>query len=382
MAFKGDLDPDQQYSPGDIVRDKGGGYRVRSYNGNWVPVAAPPDRSLVGPPGRDGERGVDGTDGVDGKPGADALGFNFKGSWKRTTYQRNDVVTRGGSSWVCVAPSTNLRPGVTKAWEVMAAKGDQGEQGERGSAGRGGATYISRRITRENTSNDVEMAFLEDVHAGQPVYSEEDDAVGVTNTLSRWRTHTFIGFAVNDTVGGSRGLVRTAGLITVPQTLSSGWSYFLRGRGELCTNADSVSAVVHAGVAIRSDALLIRPEVLRITNDILTANGSGPKGAPVFLSGPDSVGLASMPNDWQVVGVLTADASGTASFAALADVIQSDWSAVTEDESTTLTPGKYYLSDVPGRITTESTGRKLVGVAQSPTKLAFGYEGDEGVLVA
>ena len=102
----------------------------------------------------------------------------------------------------------------------------------------------------------------------------------------------------------------------------------------------------------------------------------------MYLSGPDSVGLASMPTNWQVVGVLTEDASGTASFAALADIVQADWSLVTEDESTTLTPGNYYLSDTPGRITTASEGRFFIGVAKSATKLAFGSDGDEGVLVA
>lgn len=383
MAYKGDLDPEQNYQPGDIVRDRGRGYRVRSHRGEWLPVAAPPDHSLRGRNGRDGCDGVDGADGRDGTPGVDGEGFRFRGAWKRReVYQRNDVATVAGSSWVCVAPSANTKPGVTKAWELLAAKGDQGEQGERGPAGRAGATYISRSVRRENTSNDIELLFLEDAHAGEAIYLEEEDRCGVTNTLSHWRSKTFIGFAVSDTIGGSRGLVRTAGLITVPQTLSAGWNYFLNGRGTLCTSADGVAAVVHAGVAVRSDALLIRPEVLRITNDILTANGSGPKGAPVVLTGPNSIGLASMPNDWQVVGVLTEDASGTASFAALADIVQSDWSAVLEDESTTLTLGKYYLSDVPGRITTESVGRMFIGIAKSATKLAFGSDGDEGVLVA
>ena len=382
MAFKGDLDPTQNYRPGDIVRDRGRGYRVRSHRGEWLPVAAPPDPSCAGPPGRDGVDGERGANGKDGAPGADGEGFRFRGVWKRGVYQRGDVVTRSGSSWTCVVPSTNTRPGVTKAWQLLAAKGDPGEQGERGPAGSAGATYISRKVTRENTSNDIELLFLEDAHAGEAIYIEEGDKCGVTNTLSEWRSLTFVGFAVNDTVAGSRGLVRTAGLITVPRTLSAGWNYFLKGRGSLCTSADNVTTVVHAGVAVRSDTLLIRPEVLRITSDILTTNGSGPKGAPVYLSGSESVELASMPVNWQVVGVLTEDASGTASFAALADVVQADWSAVLETGST-LTPNqKYYLSDVPGRITTESTGRKFIGVAKSAMRLAFGSEGNEGGLVA
>jgi hypothetical protein len=238
------------------------------------------------------------------------------------------------------------------------------------------------RVVREATASDIELSFLEDAHAGEAIYLEEEDKCGVTNTLSHWRSTTFIGFAVNDTIGGSRGLVRVSGLVSVPQTLSPGWNYFLSGRGALCTSADGVAAVIRAGIAVRSNTLLIQPQVLRYTRDVFTANGNGPRGAPVYLAGPDSVELASMPVNWQVVGVLTEDASGTATFAALADIVQSDWSAVLEDESTTLTLGNYYLSDVPGRITTESTGRKFIGVAKSATKLAFGSEGDERYIVA
>ena len=370
------------HSPGDLVQVPGGGWRVRSHRGEWLPVAAPPDPSCAGPPGRDGIDGERGADGRDGTPGADGQSIRWMGPHKRgRVYHPGEAVSLAGESWIAVA-NTNVRPGQTKSWQLLAAKGDQGDQGERGPAGSAGATYISRKVTRENTSNDIELAFLEDAHAGEAIYLEEEDKCAVANTLSHWRSKTLIGFAVNDTVGGSRGLVRAAGLIVVPQVLSPGWNYFLHGRGGLCTSGEGVSVVVHAGVAVRSDTLLIRPEVYHFTRDVLTANGSGPKGAPVYLSGPDSVELASMPVNWQVVGVLTEDASGTASFAALADIVQADWSAVTEDESTTLTPGNYYLSDTPGRITTESAGRKFIGVAKSTTKLAFGSNGDEGVLVA
>ncbi|WP_428308184.1 hypothetical protein [Lacipirellula sp.] len=329
----------------------------------------PSDRGPIGPAGADGVAGRDGRNGVDG------VGWRFKGAWRSNAeYIPNDVVSFEGESWLVIKAVSKSRPDTSKSFALVAAKGEAGRDGK--------SSYSTTRLIRENTaSNDIELAFLEDAHAGEAIYVEEGDKCGVANTLSHWRTKTLIGFAVHDTPANTRGLVRTAGLITVPQTLSPGWNYFLSGRGGLCTSGEGVSVVVHAGVAVRSDTLLIRPEVLHFTRDVLTANGSGPKGAPVYLSGPDSVGLASMPDDWQVVGVLTEDASGTASFAALANVTQSDWSAVTEDESTTLTPGRYYLSGTPGRITTESEGRRFIGVAKSTTKLAFGSEGDERNIV-
>ncbi|WP_152100904.1 collagen-like triple helix repeat-containing protein [Lacipirellula parvula] len=356
---------------GDIYKRDGVAWIVTA--GGPRPAAVAPDPSDRGPIG---PAGADGRDGAPGPAGIDGVGWRFKGAWRSNAeYVPNDVVSFEGETWLVVKAVTKSRPDASRSFSLVARAGRDGKDGSN--------SHSTTRIVRENTSSsDIELAFLEDVHAGQPVYLEENDSCGVTNTLSHWRSKTLIGFAVNDTIGGSRGLVRTAGLIVVPQTLSPGWNYFLSGRGGLCTSGEGVSVVVHAGVAVRSDTLLIRPEVLHYTRDVLTANGSGPKGAPVYLSGPDSVDLASMPNDWQVVGVLTEEASGTATFAAIADVVQSDWSAVLEDESTTLTPNqRYYLSETPGRIATDSEGRKFIGIAKSTTKLAFGSEGNERNIV-
>jgi hypothetical protein len=376
LRNRGVFDPYAAYAAGDMF-ERGGKWFIVDRGGSARPAAAIPDPVLDRVPldGKDGERGQDGIagrDGVDGSPGSP--GLVYMGEWRRRPYAVNDVVEHEGSSFVCRVDGTKRQPSEdsSKYWGLLS---------KAGADGRDGATFHTARVIRENTSNDIELAFLEDAHAGEAIYIEEGDKCGVANTLSHWRSKTLIGFAVNDTIGGSRGLVRTAGLITVPQTLSPGWNYFLHGRGALSTSGEGVSVVVHAGVAVRSDTLLIRPEVFHFTRDVLTANGSGPKGAPVYLSGPDSVELASMPVNWQVVGVLTEDASGTATFACLADIVQADWSAVLEDESTTLTPGKYYLSDTPGRITTESEGRKFIGVAKSATKLAFGSEGNERNIV-
>lgn len=364
FRFVGDYVEGMPLAVGDIYKKDGVAWIVTA--GGPKPAAAMPDPSDRGPMGAPG---ADGADGRDGRDGIDGVGWRFAGAWNRSAeYLPNDVVTFEGESWLVVKAVSKSRPDASKSFALVARAGRDGRDGK--------SSHSTTRVVRENIASDIELAFLEDAHAGEAIYIEEGDKCGVTNTLSHWRSKTLIGFAVNDTIGGSRGLVRTAGLITVPQTLSPGWNYFLSGRGGLCTSGEGVSIVVHAGVAVRSDTLLIRPEVFHYTRDVLTANGSGPKGAPVYLSGPASVELASMPINWQVIGVLTEDASGTATFAATADVVQADWSAVAG--AALLTPNqKYYLSDTPGMITTDCEGRYFIGVAKSTTKLAVGVDGNE-----
>ena len=327
--YAGDYNSAINYKRGDVVRLPNGKYHVFSNRG-FIDVAAPLDVSCIGPqgvPGRDGINGTPGRDGVNGENGRDG---------------------RDGEP------------------------GPRGPRGPRGRAGQIREYYSSttRRVV-EGVNSDIELAFLEDAPAGTALYLEYDDFCGVANALSKWRLLPFIGFAVNDTIGGSRGLVRTAGVISVPQTLSAGWNYFLGGYGAL-GGGSNVAAVVEAGVSLDHHRLLIRPSVHHITDDVLTADlSAGLKGQVVTLVGPTTLALADRDVNWQACGVLTADVvDGVATYCGIGSVTQPDWSAVLEDESTTLTPNaNYYGSDTPGKLTTDSVNRLFIGVAKSTTKL-------------
>lgn len=61
-----------------------------------------------------------------------------KGAWKPGTYDNLDVVTLGGSSYMCVQDGTTTEPTTLQGWEVLAAKGDTGLQGDRGEKGEKG----------------------------------------------------------------------------------------------------------------------------------------------------------------------------------------------------------------------------------------------------
>lgn len=58
-----------------------------------------------------------------------------KGPWKPGTYDNLDVVTLGGSSYMCVQDGTTTEPTTLQGWEVLAAKGDTGPQGPQGVQG-------------------------------------------------------------------------------------------------------------------------------------------------------------------------------------------------------------------------------------------------------
>lgn len=64
-----------------------------------------------------------------------------KGAWSgATAYTVGDIVTSAGSSYICVANSTNNEPPNATYWALLASKGDTGSTGSTGATGAAGAT--------------------------------------------------------------------------------------------------------------------------------------------------------------------------------------------------------------------------------------------------
>lgn len=61
-----------------------------------------------------------------------------KGPWVPGTYDNLDVVTLGGSSYMCVKDGTTTNPETLDGWEVLAEKGETGAKGDRGEKGEKG----------------------------------------------------------------------------------------------------------------------------------------------------------------------------------------------------------------------------------------------------
>lgn len=59
-----------------------------------------------------------------------------KGAWSgATAYTVGDIVTLSGSSYICVANSTNNTPPNATYWALLSSKGDKGDKGDTGSQG-------------------------------------------------------------------------------------------------------------------------------------------------------------------------------------------------------------------------------------------------------
>lgn len=61
-------------------------------------------------------------DGIAGPPGP--VGMTWRGPWSASTpYEPRDVVSHGGSSYICTAAQTDIEPPDTLCWETIADRG-------------------------------------------------------------------------------------------------------------------------------------------------------------------------------------------------------------------------------------------------------------------
>ena len=69
---------------------------------------------------------------------AEVAKIEYKGSWSAGTYQINDSVTHGGSSWIALAVTTEEPVAVSANWNYLAEGGTDGTNGTNGTDGTDG----------------------------------------------------------------------------------------------------------------------------------------------------------------------------------------------------------------------------------------------------
>ncbi len=117
LLYKGDYVKGEHYPPGSIVK-RDGRYVVYSHNG-WQDVAAPPDASCIGPPGRDGVDGRDST--VPGPRGNDGADSTVPGP--RGPRGKRGPKAEPGATYYSVRRTTQGAT-VTTGWSESVAFGD------------------------------------------------------------------------------------------------------------------------------------------------------------------------------------------------------------------------------------------------------------------
>ena len=79
--------------------------------------------------------------------------LNEKGEWDaETEYVIHDLVLYEGSSYFATAPNTNVTPGTSSDWQLLAERGKTGPQGEQGPRGEQGAKGDTGATGAQGTS--------------------------------------------------------------------------------------------------------------------------------------------------------------------------------------------------------------------------------------
>ena len=166
----------------------------------FLVVGAAGVNGINGVNGRDGERGRDGRDGVDG------LGFNLRGEWQPGNYEPHDVVEHEGSSYVAKVATKSEPP--SRAWQLLASKGERGEQGERGIASKGQKGDRGESALADTVATaDVPMAI------GDVIYASGADRVDLAQANGD-ATSTVVGMVTS--VKGSVVKHRSHGTVENP----------------------------------------------------------------------------------------------------------------------------------------------------------------------
>jgi hypothetical protein len=99
-------------------------------------------RGQTGAQGPTGPSGPSGPRGIQGDTGPRGPGVTWYGPYTQgTVYYLNDIVSYGGSSWICVVAQTTETPNIhSTAWQLLASVGDVGPKGLQGDTGAQGPT--------------------------------------------------------------------------------------------------------------------------------------------------------------------------------------------------------------------------------------------------
>lgn len=116
--------------------------------------------------------------------------LSIRGAWSSSVaYQRGDVVTLSGQTWLALSASTNVTPAEGSTWTLSAAKGATGTSGSNGTAGASGVVSVNAPITNAGTSSAANLSLTTDTAAGVPtldgsglIRSSQLPAIAISDT--------------------------------------------------------------------------------------------------------------------------------------------------------------------------------------------------------
>lgn len=111
--------------------------------------------------GATGPTGATGATGPAGATGPTGQALSWKGAWSgATAYVAYDIVSVGGSSYICILANTNQTPPNATYWNVIASIGATGTTGATGSAGATGPPGSTGSAGPTGTRGSLYLGFF------------------------------------------------------------------------------------------------------------------------------------------------------------------------------------------------------------------------------
>ena len=126
------------------------------------------------------------------------VAYLSKGAYSSSTqYEKNDVVTYQGSSYVSLQSTQGNAPTNTTYWQLLASKGDTGATGETGQTGATGNGISS--VAKTGTSGNVDTYTITYTNGTTTTFDVTN--ANVVNEISSGSGNTYSCDVINELVG-------------------------------------------------------------------------------------------------------------------------------------------------------------------------------------
>ena len=126
------------------------------------------------------------------------VAYLSKGAYSSSTqYEKNDVVTYQGSSYVSLQNTQGNAPTNTTYWQLLASKGDTGATGETGQTGATGNGISS--VAKTGTSGNVDTYTITYTNGTTTTFDVTN--ANVVNEISSGSGNTYSCDVINELVG-------------------------------------------------------------------------------------------------------------------------------------------------------------------------------------
>lgn len=132
------------------------------------------------------------------------VAYLSKGAYSSSTqYEKNDVVTYEGSSYVSLQSTRGNAPTNTTYWQLLANKGETGAKGDKGDTGATGNGISS--VAKTSTSSNVDTYTITYTNGTTTTFDVTN--ANVVNEISSGSGNTYSCDVINELVGNIESIL-------------------------------------------------------------------------------------------------------------------------------------------------------------------------------